>query len=41
MTQILKTISSLKQDKILKAEKINELVNEKYSHILDLKIEFE
>jgi len=38
---ISETSEILKQDKILKAEKINELVNEKYSHILDLKIEFE
>lgn len=31
----------LKQDKLLKADKISELVNEKYPHVLDMKIEFE
>ena len=38
---IYETSEILKQDKILKAEKINELVNEKYQYVLNLKMEFE
>ena len=38
---IYETSEILKQDKILKADKIEDLINNKYSHILDLKIEFD
>jgi len=30
----------LKQEKILKANTLEELINTKYSHVLDLKIDF-
>jgi cell division protease FtsH len=38
---IYETSEMLKKDKILKAEKIEELINEKYKYILDLKINFD
>jgi cell division protease FtsH len=38
---IYETSEMLKKDKILKAEKIEELINEKYKYILDLKIDFD
>jgi len=38
---IYETSEILKKDKLLKAEKIEELINKKYKHILDLKIDFE
>ena len=38
---IYETSEFLKKDKILKAEKIEELINEKYKYILDLKIDFD
>lgn len=38
---IYETSEILKKDKLLKAEKIEELINEKYKYILDLKIEFD
>jgi len=36
---IYETSELLKQDKLLKAEKISDLINTKYKHILDLKID--
>jgi len=36
---IYETSELLKQDKLLKADKISELINTKYKHILDLKID--
>ena len=36
---IYETSEILKQDKLLKADKISELINTKYKHILDLKID--
>jgi cell division protease FtsH len=38
---IYETAEILKQDKLLKADKIEALINEKYRYILDLKIDFE
>jgi ATP-dependent Zn protease len=38
---IYETSEMLKKDKILKAEKIEELINEKYKYILDLKIDLD
>ena len=38
---IHETAEILKQDKILKADKIKDLIDAKYKHLLDLKIEFE
>jgi len=38
---IFETSEILKREKILKADNITELINSKYKHILDLKIEFE
>ena len=38
---IYETSEILKKDKLLKAEKIEELINEKYKYILDLKIDFD
>jgi len=38
---IYETSEILKKDKILKAEKLEELINEKYKYILDLKIDFD
>jgi hypothetical protein len=31
----------LKKDKLLKAEALNNLINEKYKHLVDLNMEFE
>ena len=38
---IFETSEVLKREKILKADNISELINSKYKHILDLKIDFE
>jgi len=38
---IYETSEILKKDKIIKADKIDELINNKYSNLLDLKIEFD
>jgi ATP-dependent Zn protease len=38
---IFETSEILKKEKILKAEKIEELINNKYSYLLDLKIDFD
>jgi len=38
---IFETSEVLKREKILKADNITELINSKYKHILDLKIDFE
>jgi len=38
---IYETSEILKKDKLLKADKIQELIDEKYKHIAELKIEFE
>jgi len=38
---IYETSEILKRDKLLKADKIEELIKQKYKHILDFKIEFE
>ena len=38
---IFETSEILKKDKLLKAEKIQELINEKYRHVLDLNVDFE
>jgi len=38
---IYETSEILKKDKIIKADKIDELINSKYSNLLDLKIEFD
>jgi cell division protease FtsH len=38
---IYETSELLKKDKLLKADKIEELINNKYKHVLDLKIEFD
>lgn len=38
---IYETSEILKKDKLLKAEKIEDLINEKYKYILDLKIDFD
>ena len=38
---IYETSEILKQDKLLKADKISELINVKYKHVLDLKINFD
>jgi ATP-dependent Zn protease len=38
---IYETAEILKRDKLLKADKIEALINEKYHYILDLKIDFE
>ena len=38
---IYETSEILKKDKLLKAEKIEELINEKYKYILDLKMDFD
>lgn len=38
---IYETSEILKKDKLLKAERIDDLINEKYKYILDLKIEFD
>jgi ATP-dependent metalloprotease FtsH len=38
---IYETSEIIKKDKLLKADKINELINEKYKYVLDLKIDFE
>ena len=38
---IYETSELLKKDKLLKADKIHELVNDKYKYVLDLKMEFE
>jgi cell division protease FtsH len=38
---IYETSEILKKDKIIKADKIDELINKKYSNLLDLKIEFD
>jgi cell division protease FtsH len=37
---IYETSEILKKDKLLKADKIEELINNKYKHVLDLKIDF-
>ena len=38
---IYETSEILKRDKIMKAERLQELVEQKYRHVLDMKIEFE
>jgi ATP-dependent Zn protease len=37
---IKETSEILKKDKLLKADVINDLINTKYQHVLDLKIDF-